>query len=136
MFRDIDTSDTNLTVLTQGMWPTMTIAKIPLVLMTAEETFRKQYKEKFPNRNLKFLLAGSLEIKYGKYILHTNIPQGFILLSLETPKSIETICQETNISENLVSASLEALTLAKHRILIKRTIYIIQMTTLKIKHIP
>lgn len=120
MFKDVETSDSNLTVITQGIWPSFPMATIPKELIPFADKFREEYKQKFANRSLKFVLVGSLEIKYGKYVLHTNIPQGFILLSLSTPKTIEAICQETSIPPNQVGASLEALTMAKHPVLVKK----------------
>jgi len=130
MFRDIETASdlnsafkaehpstpVNVSVLTQGFWPSYPLAQIPNQMQEHIDRFIKFYKKSFQSRNLKFLLAGSFELKFGKYTIITNVPQALILLAIDSGKPLS----ETGISENIMTASLKALTLPKHKILIEK----------------
>lgn len=116
MFRDILSAkdlvmhdNICVTVLTQGVWPSMSRIKIPKELENQVEKFSSIYKTNYPNRRLNFISAGTAEVRYGRYILNCSTLQMCILLSLNQPKTSREISEECEISQQNVDRCLSSL---------------------------
>lgn len=136
-FKEQHTTPLSVTILTQGCWPTFSLATIPVSMQTHIDLFNKFYKQKFHNRNLKFLSIGTCEIKMGKYILHTNIQQMNVLLSFNDRESrtINNIVEDTCLSTETVQSILNSLCLVKHPVLKKQGNEFVQNHSFKSKTI-
>lgn len=112
-------SPMSVTVLSQGCWPNFSLGTVPACMQPHFEEFKKFYKTKYGNRNLKILSIGTCEIKMGKYILHTNVAQMNVLLALNETGELDKICEITQLSSDVVEGVLASLILPKHPVVRK-----------------